>query len=248
MPRGQGGSIRFAVRRHSRGHHIALVTTLCVGRRLSVTKGTDDMIKIVLVHDGNLPFAGIAEASYASYARRWGYAYESIRTQPGQGHPSWQKLACLVDQLRYGGLSAPQHWLLYVDTDSMVTNPTIALERFVDPYYDVIVSQDWDDNSPWSAGVMLLQRTRDTDAFLSVARTLTKWKETPPWDQAALHTVWGKQMTGCRVKVLPRRQLQSVPAGGGAFDPWQPGDFIAHVTGVANDHRHEWMRNFAERN
>lgn len=205
---------------------------------------SDQRFLVVLGHDGKLEYAPIAEASYREYAGRHGYSFHVERLAAPGSHPSWQKLELLCDLVaspRWG-------WILWADTDSVVTNQTTRLgfvDGFAHPW--MLVSRDWSDASPWSAGVMLISACFDARQFLSDAMACGEFKNTPLWDQSAMHKLCKEKGTPVGLEVLPRRVLQSVPADvfPQAAEPWQPGDFIAHITGIPQRKRLALMQKYA---
>ncbi|MDE2019715.1 MAG: hypothetical protein KGJ13_05220 [Patescibacteria group bacterium] len=204
-------------------------------------------VEIVTAHDGSLNFSGIAEKSYGEYASRHGYGMITEKFEKsgnGAGHPSWQKLA-LLQRMIHG---TEADWLMWVDTDSLVTNHTTAIDGIINDYNGddifLVVSRDWSDDSPWSAGVMLIKVCATALAFLMVSQKYTRFMDSGCWDQSAMHEVWRthERFTD-GIRILPRRVLQSVPreCSSGVLAPWQRGDFIAHATGVPNEVKHRIM-------
>ena len=83
--------------------------------------------------------------------------------------------------------------------------------------------------------------------ILRDAMTRTKFKDKRQWDQDALHEVLGVEDAPPRLRVVGRRVLNSVPdwthpSVGRAVDPWQPGDFLLHASGMALGERLRHMR------
>ena len=190
---------------------------------------------IVSAHDGALPYADISERSWADYAERWDYGFELHRFSTNRathGHPSWQKLPLLRS------LMSPRaaEWIMWVDADTVVTNYNVEIA--CDPGAWLIVSRDWgaDDGSPWSAGVMLWRPCPEALAFLDAALARTEFRNQPLWDQSALQAI--KRPAG--LLILPRRILQSAVQDG-CPEPWQRGDFVAHVTGYEQRDKHAIM-------
>lgn len=200
---------------------------------------------IVSAHDGALPYADISERSWADYAERWGYGFELHRfstNRAAHGHPSWQKLPLLRS------LMCPRaaEWIMWVDADTVVTNHAFPLSDVLESVEFtqdwlievrkkappdrawLLVSRDWarDDNSPWSAGVMLWRPCVEALEFLDAALAGIEFRNQPLWDQSALQAI--ERPKG--VFILPRRILQSAVQDG-CSEPWQRGDFVAHVTG-----------------
>lgn len=191
-------------------------------------------VTIITAHDGNLPFAELSARTYREYAQRHGYEFIEEQFLPlsaGIGHPSWQKLALISSHLlrNFGG------WVVWVDTDTVVTDYTRPVP-FPDDGAWLVVSRDWSDSeSLWNAGVMLMRSCGRALAFFEQASEKIKFKTAGCWDQSAMHEVCHERPGYAEgIRVLPRRVLQSVPreCSQGVVDPWQPGDFIAHATGI----------------
>ena len=209
--------------------------------------GREPKIGVLLVHD-TIDYAKVADASLSAYAARHGYSFIVGQAEPedhGLGHPSWQKLYYLRKYLSHFD------FLFYSDSDCVITNQKIRIETFIDQSFDLLVNKDWAEGhghtSPWSAGVMLLQNTNKTAEYLRLAETFSQWRNKSPWDQAALHKAW-PLIENLRLKILPRRRLQSVPKEVQplAAEPWQNGDFIAHITAlVAVPRRKALMQRYA---
>lgn len=204
---------------------------------------TDLKILIVTAHDGNLDFAPICEASWSEFARRHGYDFTVRKFTPqsaGNGHPSWQKLPLLASLIEANA----HDWILWADTDTVVTNYLASFDQWrwtpltykgkaVDLGAWLLVSKDWNDYSPWSAGVLLIQSCQDALAFFREAETHKQFRDGGTWDQDAMHEVWRAKPQG--IQILPRRVIQSVPRDVvQATEPWEVGDFICHVTGIPN--------------
>lgn len=205
---------------------------------------------VLMAHDGNLDFAPIAEKSYRFYADMHGYDFDRRYFMPlvnGHGHPSWQKLHLLHFAMAFGEWD----WILWADTDSVITNYRKRLEDFIEkeklsnPW--LIVSRDWSDASPWSAGVMLIRNCEEAKSFLLEAQSKTQYQNSGCWDQSAMHKVWKDKPDG--IAIVPRRYLQSVPkeCSDGVVAPWQTGDFIAHVTGIPSERKLPLMKNYFDR-
>lgn len=192
-------------------------------------------VTIITAHDGNLSFAELSARTYREYAKRWGYEFVEEKFRPlgpGVAHPSWQKLDLLCGYLEKLGTAT---WIVWVDTDTVVTNHTRPLPFPMDGTW-MVVSKDWSDSeSLWSAGVMMIAPCHASRWFFHLAAAKTKYRNSGCWDQSAMHEVCREHPNySIGIRVLGRRILQSVPreCSQGVIDPWQPGDFIAHATGI----------------
>ena len=199
-------------------------------------------------YDDNMQELGdICLPSKRAYAERHGYAFECVREYPKDVHPSWHKLQLLKDRIdKY-------EVILWLDGDSIVTNQRMNI-RSDGGDSIVTASADWcsetDDPSELpSMGNFFLSNTIGTHSWLGMAMAQKHFENRPMWEQDAVHQCmnddeWFRSM----VAVRPRRMLNSVhptcrPHGKDPGAPWQPGDFLIHLTGVEN--RIELAKEFA---
>lgn len=168
-----------------------------------------------------------------AYARRMGYGYHLKRDYVGDTHPSWQKVREVVRFLKLG------HSVLWVDADSVITNGLVDLVPLMRPGLNV--SQDWGDNgSPFSLG-NFFATPESLPVWEKVLAKESSWANRPLWEQSAAQELWNSGDAEARslIHVHPRRLLNAVPREwhGGAPEPWQPGDFLCHLTSMPNHDR-----------
>jgi len=207
----------------------------------SLTSNGRPLFSILSGSDGLLDFAELSHESWRSYAARHGYHFTEAFLSPENenlGHPSWQKLWWIEQAITAKRASDPGTWLCWVDADTVVTNRRLPLEDFVRMHAAtwLIVSKDWSDgDSPWSAGVMLIRACAEAGMFFWEAQRRVEYMRTACWDQSAMQAVFRDrpELRG-GLRVVQRRLLQSVPARDGVVDPWKPGDFVCHATGLEN--------------
>lgn len=73
--------------------------------------------------------------------------------------PAWAKVKILLDEL-----DRDDHdWIFWIDTDALITNMDIALERFVDDRYSLIITEDLND---LNAGVFMLKVDKWSRKFM----------------------------------------------------------------------------------
>lgn len=196
--------------------------------------------------------------SKRAYAERHGYAFECVREYPNDVHPSWHKLQLLKDRIdRYDAI-------LWLDADTIVTNTAIRFfYRSPSTAYDgpvLMASQDWcapaeerpNRANGISFGNFILRNTPDTHAWLDMASQHTQYatRSTCCWEQDSVNKCMRENpWFRSQVLVMERRALNSVHETCEitgvikAPDPWQPGDFLIHLTGVSN--RIELAKQFA---
>lgn len=205
---------------------------------------------IALGHDGNLDYWPVCQRSWGQYAARHGYDLHIENFAPqkeGRGHPSWQKLPLLIRLITEGR----HDWILWADADTVVTNQRLALDTpdtwLLDKW--LLVSKDWNDASPWSAGVMLVRSCEEALRFFVEAAELTQCRDAGCWDQDAMHEICRLRPDIARgLKILPRRILQSVPSDAiKPLEPWQEGDFVCHATGTDQKAKRRILESYERR-
>ena len=186
----------------------------------------------------------LSDESWGAYAAHWGFSFRFLRDYdfPKElGHPSWQKLRHLEAALH------EYERVLWVDSDTVCTNQEIDIREHVAWDAAVTASADWGPGNGWSAGVMAWKQCPEAFEILRDAMTRTKFKDKRQWDQDALHEVLGVEDAPPRLRVVGRRVLNAVPdwthpSVGRAVDPWQPGDFLLHASGMALGERLRHMQ------
>lgn len=246
---------------------------------------------IVTHHTANKHgFAELAIDNQATYARRHGYAHRSFIghisgaqfLDPSRGDESelrggglyWQKLTAMAQALDQGlederGVLRPCDWAVWMDSDVVITNPTLRLGDVVATYapppaapeltsVDVLLVPD--DRHPVSGGVFLVRNTAIGRGFISAVSALyPAYKDNSLPEQSAMATVaymaepWPSSHKVTyptlnlhpSVAVLPQRAINAFPdlnRNQGEHVTWQPCDFVAHMAGVRHRDRAQVMR------
>lgn len=179
----------------------------------------------------------LTNPSKEAYARRHGYSFLCNRAYEADTHPSWQKIRLLQDLLPCFDA------ILWLDADTLVTNPAIATEYLTIRPGSIIVSHDWstctDEDAPhhFSLGNFLITNCQESFRLLHLMARKKQWANQPLWEQQALQELHREnEEIRPLVHILARRALNSVPYRD-APEPWQPGDFLCHFTGIANEIR-----------
>ena len=187
-------------------------------------------ILVLTGFDQKLLYGPIGENSWRTYAKRHQYDFVCCRKYPEDlGYPAWQKLRVILENM------GSHDWIFWTDIDSVVTNADVKLEDLIDPTCMMVVSKDWGPShlSPWSSGHMLLHDGEETKLFLREAQKFEEYKNESAWDQSAMQHLCAtdRQWEG-RIKILKARVMNSVPRDAApAEEPWEPGDFLVHITG-----------------
>jgi hypothetical protein len=203
-------------------------------------------------------FVGIVKKSQESYAKQHGYSYayyeEPFDTSRA---PPWSKIVALFRQLR----QSSEDWLLWIDDDAIITNPSIRLGTLIHAYgrgKNIVIAEDAhaDRGIPINTGLFLIRNDAWSELFLRHVwhaglelglRNLGTLHE----QQAMTHVVFH----GCRehirqyVSVVSKRLMNSFIRYSAYDDPedsrWRPGDLAAHMTGIQNRDRDSIARQLA---
>ena len=206
-------------------------------------------ILILTGYDDNMQELGdICLPSKRAYAERNGYAFECVREYPKDVHPSWHKLQLLRERIdKFDAI-------LWLDADTIVTNPEKVIHEFT-PRYVLMASADWcsyTDRSfemPSMGNFMLFNNPFTQGWIASAMAEEYRFSDRPMWEQSAIQECMRAMPEfNEMVDVRPRRWFNSVhptcrPHGKDPGAPWQPGDFLIHLTGVEN--RIELAKEFA---
>jgi hypothetical protein len=182
-------------------------------------------------------------ASQRAYAERRGYKHETVRTYHDRTHPSHQKLEFITERIgSYDGI-------MWMDADSYVTGD-MDLEPLRYGQQVMDISIDWcapmpDDltSTYVSAGNFIVWNKPSTVFFLDIWRSHSERfavRQVCCWEQDGLRSAMNAIPTfNGRVRRHPRRTFNAVHHTcvnrnfpDSAPMPWQPGDFILHLTNV----------------
>jgi hypothetical protein len=200
-------------------------------------------MKIALLNffDENYTSVGaISAPNKLEYCMRHNYAYICERVPTASERPAaWHKLDMLRRHLPYFD------WVFWNDADTLIMNPEIKLESFLDAQYRLIVGSD-------GGGI----NTGNFFAHHSDIDILTNWLDEwwgqtefikhPLWEQKALSHLIENSFRGWKslVKVLPQRAINSYAIN------YEPGDFLIHFAGYGSQNRdnlvkmmREWVNN-----
>jgi hypothetical protein len=151
-----------------------------------------------------------------------------------QVHPCWYKIILLNYLLK------KHKYIVWVDSDAIITNPTIKIEKFIDNYHELFVCKDisnW--RTPFNSGVMILKNNKNVKYFLS---KVWKYDEihgyTPNGDQDILNKMIFKENYPIKIKIYPMNYFNSHPRR------YKKGDFILHLMVRTTNKRIQIMKEF----
>ena len=166
---------------------------------------------------GELSF-GIVKA----YARRHGYQTLIARdTLDASRHPAWSKVL-LVEQFL---ANHPEcQWLMWIDSDAVIANPSRRLEDLVDDDVDFLVAED-PIASPINTGVFFIRNCAASLEMLRLAYTKVEYLNNTCWEQPAVAKAMQECSRTVRSRIVSRRLFNSF------FNEFHQGDFIIHFAG-----------------
>jgi len=148
-------------------------------------------------------------------------------------HPSWSKLLFVQDALR----SYP--WVMWIDTDALVTNFTIKAEKFIDNDYMLVMAKQAWGLPPWyliNFGVFLASNDPAFAKFVKAVWDDISREGREGWEQDGVRQVIQKQPFKSMTKIMCRRGFNSLIYHESFHlnqfsmetETWHRGDFIAH--------------------
>ena len=201
-------------------------------------------MKILVLTGADAAMARVADltsANHRAYATRHGYDFERVTEYPTDCHPSWHKLALIKARLpHYEGI-------LWLDADSVITNPAIRVQSLARGP-GLTVSRDWTHPNPedevkhFSLGNFIFTNCPGSFEVLEKASLRTEWMNQPLWEQQAIQEEYrANPDIRQHIHICPRRTLNAVPALPETTgpEPWEPGDFLCHLTFQPNEKRVE---------
>jgi GR25 family glycosyltransferase involved in LPS biosynthesis len=159
-----------------------------------------------------------------AYAERHGYAaVVATATFDPSRSPIWSKILLLERYL----LENPEcEWIMWIDADAVIMNPSQRLEDLVDDEVDFVVAVDVDP-SPMNAGVFLVRNCPGTLDMLRRSYMKSQYVTGHFPEQQALFEALQESTQTVRARFVPRPRLNSF-----AFE-YQEGDFILHFAGYS---------------
>jgi hypothetical protein len=204
-----------------------------------------DVTLVTIATPNRALFADTTERNQRAYAYRHGYNFAKFtRTLDASRPEEWSKIKALYNVLRNPDF-AQSKWLLWIDDDIMITNPTINLESFIAEHAgedtQIIIAQDAYSHRgvPINNGIFLIRNSDWSKDFLrrvwiagADKRYLTRGTSLLE-QQTMTYLLDGEPE---RVAILPTRAMNSFLRDRSYHDSddkvWAPGDFAAHATGM----------------
>lgn len=203
--------------------------------RTAIITGSDHYMHDLGVLTGNL---------INKYSKIHGFdfliaCFQDISFFPSKIHPAWKKLEVVSDSLNY------HDRVIWMDADVIITNPNIPPPETTSGFH---ASRDWGADGgelDFNSGVFIAHK--DVLPMFEEAQKLTQWQNKPLWDQSALREVAPQFQD--KITIYPRRTFNPVPIDihETVVDPWQPGDWLCHLTMVPLKKKIELFHKYASK-
>lgn len=218
-----------------------------MSKRTLILTGYTDMLKEL-----NYPYdksseemADLCLPSKQRYAKKHGYDLMSLRSFGIDKKYGFKETDIgYLRALRAFEMLEYYDVVMWIDADSIITNPEIKIEDFLINDNRVFrASYDWMHLGTFSTGNFILQNTPTTEDFFQIYLTICPHTTT---EQMALNMMMGTQMKD-HIRVMEHRYLNGAPEDlmrmpewetrQKVIFPWDKTYFLAHLTGLSNTSR-----------
>jgi hypothetical protein len=194
------------------------------------------MTMLVSSDDSYWPLSEFTEPNRREYCERHGVTLDVRR----QTHykPWGQRNEFMLDALE------KTDWLIFMDTDTLITNMRVAPADVVDPDADMTIGTDF---HGINNGVFFL---RNSDAGRSFLERVLGARGKAEHDQAAMVRLMG-ETPQFKVRIVHQRNFNSYLCGeyGRHADSgtWRQGDFVLHLPAMDFEKRMRLMKEYSDR-
>lgn len=193
--------------------------------------------------DAFAPLGDITTLGKDRYAMRHGYDFRLRRTKPIGLAPLWWKQELVIEALR------EYEMVLWMDCDVLVTNPYRSIEGLTEGIH---LSKDWGQDAitdgHFSCGAYAASH-QSLPVFLECESYRNEHPDAPFGDQDALRHVYASGARKELFRIHSRRAFNAVPieVHPSVVEPWEPGDFLCHITMIPLQDRVRLAREILER-
>jgi hypothetical protein len=178
-----------------------------------------------------------------AYCKTHGYDFFYITESLDPSRPySWSKIKAIEKIL------INYDWVFWTDADSLIMNPSIALENLIDDRYFLIICKQ-SDNKTMNAGQFLIKNEPIGFDFLEEVYR-PELIDKGFYEQGAVNIVLSKRPFSKRVLCLHQRAMNSIWGalwGGNCADVhYHVGDFILHFMGSKTDELRLYMKKWSD--
>jgi hypothetical protein len=189
------------------------------------------------------PLADITVPRMQDYAQRHNLRFKA--QQYGESNPYWEKIRDTIAALSTGFYER----VFWLDADQLITTPEVSFDRLTK---GVHFSQDWgvDATEPHhfsACGFVACLDSLPLFEWVESVREQYVGGDFP--EQTPLRLALQENRFPGMIHVHPRRVFNSVPieVHPSVVEPWQPGDFAAHITMLTVEERVKLAKEIAER-
>lgn len=203
------------------------------------------MLLLTASNEHQIPLAELTVPLMREYAKRHrlGFRYVPF-AEPNVKEAYWKKIVLTLQAFDEGF-----DRVFWLDVDQAITNPEILPP---DPIQGFNVSRDWGTDAKTAADFSMcgfIAHVNTRKAFQHVNDRHEEFIDGPFPEQTPMREYFS--MNDYLYFGMPRRVLNAVPdevSPGSVPEPWQPGDFAAHITMVDIRRRVEIFHEVMKRN
>lgn len=173
------------------------------------------------------PVADITVPRMESYCKKHGYTFCADTQKLTPFRVVWEKFRVLKEVVPH------YDWSLYLDTDVLITNPEIKLEKHLDDSSEVIVAMDM---NGLNCGAMFFKRTPGVIKLIEDTLRKATYPEITSEQHGFIETLADAALS-VKYRLAPQRHFNSYPyelynLPATTIGNWEPGDFAMHLPGM----------------
>lgn len=189
------------------------------------------------------------EITYPSYENKLkyceshGYPFHVFTESLDESRPiPWSKIK-IIEKL----FENPDcEWVFWTDADSLIMNPKIKLNQFIDERYDMITASDF---NGINTGQFFIKNCKWSHDFLARIYAKEQFINHGWWEQMSIMDEFFHNKKDRRhLKILNQRRLNSYAPE--LYDNkniyWHTGDFIIHFAGVRDIQLRDFMLKYSQ--
>lgn len=214
-------------------------------------------IGLIDAHNDSYDYiAKISRKNKTTYCEKNGYEFIEFifKELPDNRSPHWGRVLALKKHLKN------YDWLLYLDTDSVICNMNIKIEKIIDRSYDLIVGPNPQNlEGHLSTSGMLFKNTKWSLCFLDEWFDQKQFIDAPYipkaehsnlstgndgggkyYEQSAFHYLYDNSASHRKkIKVVTRKIFNSL------INTWMPGDFLIHFPSPDKKFKERGMKHYS---
>lgn len=205
------------------------------------------MYAIVSFHTDNYrPMTDHTWPNKVEYAQRHGYDYFCVETPQGQHYGPSGKIPTIK---QYMDTHPDTEWIMWVDSDTLITNYTIKIEDLIDNDYHFIVSTD---GNGINTGIFFIKNSPEMNKFIDyLLEVYVEFENKYQFmgEQESIAQSYEKPEWGHMMKLIPQHLINCHDCWPNGWEPgfshdkfgnrswWEAGDFIIHWPGSSLETR-----------